>query len=395
MKIDLSTIKNDLLTSGMKLASAIESKGYEAYLVGGCVRDMVRWSLGQSGFPDIHDIDISTNMPIEELQKTFKTASNNGEAHGTILVFQDGEPFEVTQFRTDGAYTDGRHPDSITFAKTFKEDCLRRDFTINAMGLSGKGEVIDYYGGIADVENGIIRAVGKAEDRFAEDYLRIFRGVRFMVNFDYSLADSTYEAMKTTASTYTYKLDSLSYPRIRGEISKVKNPSKNLAKFFFTLNHTGVLNWLTTFRNVDVPAMIKRLESVKHLNEDNIFAVIAFGEEPEMLERLSATREDSRLLKWYNYMLKKLKETNENISWDSIVKFVEGDYKTLLEMTKIIPAWYHRIPIALKLKEDKPDLHAIVERVQNEFGIKPSAKFGLAVDALLEQEYEAKATKIQ
>ena len=156
MKIDLSTIKNDLLTSGMKLASAIESMGYEAYLVGGCVRDMVRWSLGQSGFPDIHDIDISTNMPIEELQKTFKTASNNGEAHGTILVFQDGEPFEVTQFRTDGAYTDGRHPDSITFAKTFKEDCLRRDFTINAMGLSGKGEVIDYYGGIADVENGII-----------------------------------------------------------------------------------------------------------------------------------------------------------------------------------------------------------------------------------------------
>ena len=164
----------------------------------------------------------------------------------------------------------------------------------------------------------------KAEDRFAEDYLRIFRGVRFMVNFDYSLADSTYEAMKTTASTYTYKLDSLSYPRIRGEISKVKNPSKNLAKFFFTLNHTGVLNWLTTFRNVDVPAMIKRLESVKHLNEDNIFAVIAFGEEPEMLERLSATREDSRLLKWYNHMLKKLKESNENISWDSIIKFVEG-----------------------------------------------------------------------
>ena len=71
MKIDLSTIKNDLLTSGMKLASAIESKGYEAYLVGGCVRDMVRWSLGQSGFPDIHDIDISTNRPIEELQKNF------------------------------------------------------------------------------------------------------------------------------------------------------------------------------------------------------------------------------------------------------------------------------------------------------------------------------------
>lgn len=395
MKIDLSTIKNDLLTTGMKLASAIESKGYEAYLVGGCVRDMVRWTIGQCGFPDIHDIDISTNMPIDELQKNFKTASNNGEAHGTILVFQDGEPFEVTQFRTDGAYTDGRHPDSIKFAKTFKEDCLRRDFTINAMGLTGQGEVIDYYGGIDDVMNGIIRAVGKAEDRFAEDYLRIFRGVRFMVNFGYSLADSTYEAMKTTVDTHTYKINSLSYPRIRDEISKVKNPSKNLALFFTTLYRTGILKYLVTFEDVDIPGLIARLESVNHLTADNIFAVIAFGEYDVMLHRLAATREDSRLLKWYYYMLKKLKEPNENTSWDTIVKFVEGDYKTLLELSKIVPAWYNRIPIALKLKKDKPDLHAISERVQNEFHVKPGPKFGAAVSYLLEEAYEAKARHLQ
>lgn len=379
----------------MKLASAIESKGYEAYLVGGCVCDMVRWTIGQCGFPDIHDIDISTNMPIDELQKNFKTASNNGEAHGTILVFQDGEPFEVTQFRTDGAYTDGRHPDSIKFAKTFKEDCLRRDFTINAMGLTGQGEVIDYYGGIDDVTNGIIRAVGKAEDRFAEDYLRIFRSVRFMVNFGYSLADSTYEAMKTTVDTYTYKINSLSYPRIRDEISKVKNPSKNLALFFTALYRTGILKYLVTFEDVDIPGLITRLESVNHLTADNIFAVIAFGEYDVMLHRLAATREDSRLLKWYYYMLKKLKEPNENTSWDTIVKFVEGDYKTLLELSKIVPAWYNRIPIVLKLKKDKPDLHAISERVQNEFHVKPGPKFGAAVSYLLEEAYEAKARHLQ
>ena len=114
-----------------------------------------------------------------------------------------------------------------------------------------------------------------------------------------------------------------------------------------------------------------------------------------MLHRLAATREDSRLLKWYYYMLKKLKEPNENTSWDTIVKFVEGDYKTLLELSKIVPAWYNRIPIALKLKKDKPDLHAISERVQNEFHVKPGPKFGAAVSYLLEEAYEAKARHLQ
>ena len=153
MKIDLAKYStNNELNLAMMLISQINSYGYEAYAVGGCVRDLVRYELGQTDTPNIHDVDIATNMPIEKLQENFTTRSNNGEAHGTILVLfraglefagYDPVPFEVTQFRTDGDYSDGRHPDSVTFAKTFKEDASRRDLTINALGLDADGNVME------------------------------------------------------------------------------------------------------------------------------------------------------------------------------------------------------------------------------------------------------------
>ena len=120
MKIDYTKFNNEELNIAMGLIRRIKSYGYEAYAVGGCVRDMVRYYIRQTDSANIHDIDIATNMPIPELQDKFHTESNNGEKHGTILVLIDKHAFEVTQFRTDGDYTDGRHPDSVKFAKTFK-----------------------------------------------------------------------------------------------------------------------------------------------------------------------------------------------------------------------------------------------------------------------------------
>ena len=398
MKIELDTIQNDLLKTGMKLASAIshiktpDNRLYQAYLVGGCVRDIVRWKLGQIEFPEIHDIDIATNMPIAELQKNFRTASNNGEAHGTILVFMDGIPFEVTQFRTDGKYTDGRRPDTVKFTDDFMQDCARRDFTINAMGLTGNGIVFDYFDGINDIERKWIRAVGDPVQRFSEDTLRIMRGIRFMINFDYGISDKTFEAMKTVVDKYKWKLDTmLSYPRIRDEISKVKT---NHAGYFGILEKTGLLNWLVAFRDMDKKNLILRLMRVPHVDSSNVFAIIAFGENKNTLHRLAGTREDSRLLKWYNYMAKKLDETQENMSWDSVVKFVEGDYKAVLAMTQKVPAWHNRIKPALQLAKDKPDMKAITKAVQDA-GTKPGPKFGLAVDALVETDYVEKANKLK
>ena len=159
MKIDISKIKTVEFEEGLKLCASIKSSfgDNEAYVVGGCVRDILRAAAGQTEYPEIHDVDIATNMPMDILTRRYKTASNNGEAHGTMLVFMGDIPFEVTQFRTDGTYSDGRHPDSVTFAKTFDEDVQRRDFTINAIGIDGDGTIIDPVNGVTDITNSYLR----------------------------------------------------------------------------------------------------------------------------------------------------------------------------------------------------------------------------------------------
>lgn len=195
MKIDWKQFDEEVL-KGVDLCKQINSFGYEAYIVGGCVRDIVLWYKGgQKGDPSIHDVDIATNMPIDELYSNFKCESNNGEAHGTILVKNKGIAFEVTQFRVDGEYTDGRHPDSVKFTKSFKDDTSRRDFTINAMGIDADGNLIDYHGGEHDLDNKVLRTVGSAQDRFSEDALRIVRAIRFAARFDMNIDEDTYEAI--------------------------------------------------------------------------------------------------------------------------------------------------------------------------------------------------------
>ena len=195
MKINWKQFDDEVL-KGVDLCKQINDLGYEAYIVGGCVRDIVLWyKNGEKGEPNIHDVDIATNMPIDELYDTFDCTSNNGEAHGTILVKNKGIAFEVTQFRVDGDYTDGRHPDSVKFTKSFKDDTARRDFTINAMGIDADGNLIDYHGGEQDLDNKVLRTVGSANDRFSEDALRIIRAIRFAARFDMDIDEDTYNAI--------------------------------------------------------------------------------------------------------------------------------------------------------------------------------------------------------
>lgn len=204
------------VASGMDLCRVIVQKGYEAYLVGGCVRDMIMQRLGMSDKTDIHDVDIATNMPIEQLRHNFKTASNNGEAHGTILVEHDGIYFEVTQFRTDGIYSDGRHPDSVTFTKSFMEDTARRDFTINAMGLDCNGVVIDHHNGIKCLQDKVINTVGDPVERFSEDALRILRAYRFAARYKFDITPEIREAIRKTK----YKLADIAMERVSDELKK-------------------------------------------------------------------------------------------------------------------------------------------------------------------------------
>jgi tRNA nucleotidyltransferase (CCA-adding enzyme) len=159
---------------------------YEAYIVGGCVRDLL---LGRTP----KDYDITTNAKpdeIKELFKDYELINNNGEKHGTVTVRYNGENYEITTYRLDGKYTDHRHPDEVVFTSNLQEDLSRRDFTINALVYDGK-YVLDYFGGVNDLDNKIIKTVGNAYDRFDEDALRILRMLRFASVLDFEIEDNT------------------------------------------------------------------------------------------------------------------------------------------------------------------------------------------------------------
>lgn len=257
MKVDWKDFDEEV-NKGVDLCRKIEAYGYEAYIVGGCVRDIVLWYKGGcKGAPNIHDVDIATNMPISELYSNFKCESNNGEAHGTILVKNAGIMFEVTQFRTDGDYSDGRHPDSVQFTKSFEEDTARRDFTINAMGIDASGNLIDYHGGESDLENGVLRTVGDANSRFSEDALRIVRAMRFAARFGMRIDADTYSAIKSLHGT----LDKVAMERVSAELKKTAEyGTKAFAQVIDILYDTGAYKSIDPAGLVDW-ALVNKLAS--------------------------------------------------------------------------------------------------------------------------------------
>ena len=155
-----------------KIIETLTAAGYEAYEVGGCVRDCV---LGR----EPNDWDITTSARPEETKRLFAKTVDTGIRHGTVMVLLGGEGFEVTTYRIDGVYEDGRHPRQVTFTASLEEDLKRRDFTVNAMAYSEQNGLVDIYGGMKDIEEGVIRCVGDAGERFTEDALRMLRAVRF------------------------------------------------------------------------------------------------------------------------------------------------------------------------------------------------------------------------
>ena len=166
--------------------------GYDAYVVGGALRDML---LGRAA----HDWDVATSALPEETARIFSDLSviKTGLQHGTVTVLVDHEPIEVTTFRIDGDYLDARHPTGVTFTRCIEEDLARRDFTVNAMAYNNMRGLVDLYGGREDLSNGLIRAVGQAEKRFSEDALRILRAFRFMAKLGFDIDGDTLDAAVT------------------------------------------------------------------------------------------------------------------------------------------------------------------------------------------------------
>lgn len=211
--------------SALFALNRLGENGFEAFLIGGSVRDALM------GLP-LGDIDITTNALPHDVERVFTDFKSveTGIKHGTVTVIVKGEPIEITTYRTESGYSDNRRPDFVSFSQSFSGDVLRRDFTMNAIGISKDGEIRDEVGGMADIENKLVRAIGSAEERFSEDALRILRAVRFASVLDFEIEEDTKRAVHEKREL----LKNISAERKRDELLKLingENAEKVLLEF--------------------------------------------------------------------------------------------------------------------------------------------------------------------
>lgn len=234
-----------------KCLNKIVDAGFEAYFVGGCVRDGV---LGK----ECDDIDITTNALPDDIMNIFDHTIPTGIKHGTVTVIIDGEKIEVTTYRTEKGYSDHRHPENVTFVSSLKEDLSRRDFTMNALSYNGKN-IIDLFGGIDDIKNKTVKAIGNPEVRFKEDALRIMRAYRFSGMLGFGIDDKTVSAAKRFSSL----INNISGERVFGELKKI-SLGTSFEKFYDFLHCSSL-----SFFGIDTPKNdLKVFEELTKINED-------------------------------------------------------------------------------------------------------------------------------
>ena len=205
-------VKFDLPAGARQVLQALTAAGHEAYLVGGCVRDLLRGV-------EPHDWDICTSAMPEETERCFagQRIIETGLKHGTVTVLVDGEPYEITTYRTEGPYSDSRRPDYVRFVPDLTEDLVRRDFTMNAIATGLDGNLRDPFGGAMDIKAGLIRCVGEPDQRFQEDGLRVMRALRFAAVFGYEIEAQTARAVHENRAM----LDRVAAERINVELRKL------------------------------------------------------------------------------------------------------------------------------------------------------------------------------
>jgi putative nucleotidyltransferase with HDIG domain len=209
----------------------LRAAGKQAYLVGGCVRDLLAGGRAE-------DFDVATDARPEEVQRLFPRTAPTGIKHGTVTVLGRGGQYEVTTFRRDGAYGDARHPDEVSFAATLEEDLSRRDFTFNALAYDpGRELLVDPYGGAADFERGVVRAVGDARERFQEDGLRPLRAVRLAARFEFELDAATFDAIPASLD----RVRLVAAERVRDELLKMLATAPRPSYGFELMRRTGLL----------------------------------------------------------------------------------------------------------------------------------------------------------
>ena len=206
----MSIQKEPLFLKALPVMKQLVDAGYEAYFVGGSVRDMLLHK-------PISDVDIATSATPQEVKEIFSHTVDVGIEHGTVMVIYHKEGYEVTTFRTEEGYEDFRHPDKVTFVRSLEEDLKRRDFTINALAIGIDDQLIDFFDGIGDLERQCIRCVGDAKERFNEDALRMFRAVRFVGQLGFQIEEKT----KNAISLLKMNLSKVAVERMKVEFEKM------------------------------------------------------------------------------------------------------------------------------------------------------------------------------
>lgn len=249
--------KNTPFAKATYLLDKLEQAGYEAYFVGGSVRDTLL------NLP-IHDVDIASSATPEEVESLFNHTVDLGKEHGTILVIYEKEPYEITTFRTEGAYSDNRRPDQVFFVKNLKEDTLRRDFTINALAFDKEGRLYDYHQGQKDLNRHLIQAVGNPYARFKEDALRMFRAVRFATQLGFQIEDTTFEALKELSEN----IEHISIERVRVELSKYLKGNYFPTHYHYLVK-SGMLPYLPYFQLETTNSVFSQIaqDSIKYIEK--------------------------------------------------------------------------------------------------------------------------------
>ena len=206
----MSIQKEPLFLEALPVMQQLVDAGYEAYFVGGSVRDMLLHK-------PISDVDIATSATPQEVKEIFSYTVDVGIEHGTVMVIHHKEGYEVTTFRTEEGYEDFRHPDKVTFVRSLEEDLKRRDFTINALAIGIDDQLMDFFDGIGDLERQCLRCVGDAKERFNEDALRMFRAVRFVGQLGFQIEEKT----KNAISLLKMNLSKVAVERMKVEFEKM------------------------------------------------------------------------------------------------------------------------------------------------------------------------------
>lgn len=283
------------------IIECLELNGYEAYIVGGCVRDSL---LGK--IPN--DWDITTNATPNEIINIFEKTIPTGIKHGTVTVLVDNIPFEVTTYRIDGEYSDGRHPDSVKFTESINKDLSRRDFTINAMAYNTKKGVVDIFDGCKDLNKKLIRCVGNPSSRFEEDALRMLRAIRFSAQLNFTIEETTINSIKEKSPL----IKEVSIERIQSEINKILlfDSSK-----LYLLKKVGLLEYIIPEICDDLSEILiftNNIESNLHLKLTMLFRNMSLDSIHYVLRRL---RYDNKTI---NRVLILSKYRDYNIELDRI-----------------------------------------------------------------------------